>query len=265
MNAMGRPGIMLYFDIREPLSWLPDADKGKLFDAIMEYGEFGVVPEFQGMLAMAWGFIKPKLDKDEESYENAKSQRKYAAWCKKRGSVGLPKIGIEEWLGMDEDERKRRETTDNEAQRPVVPVNGPLNPVNGPLASVNGRYPSTSTTTTTTPTTTTTTTPTASTSSSSSSSTAAAAETDAGAPDEPIEATAAKKIDENENEASGNFGKGIIKLTAAQTRDLCDRMGVNDFSDYCVRLTKFIRENNAHVHNHYETILSWYNQDRKTR
>ena len=255
MNAMGRPGIMLYFDIREPLSWLPDADKGKLFDAIMEYGEFGVVPEFQGMLAMAWGFIKPKLDKDGDSYENSKAQRQYAAFCKKRGSAGLPKIGFEEWLEMDENERKRRTTTDNEAQRPVVFVNGPLNPVNGPLASVNGRYPSTSTSPSTSP----------STSSSSSSSTAAAAETDAGAPDEPIEATAAKKIDENENEASGNFGKGIIKLTAAQTRDLCDRMGVIDFSDYCVRLTKFIRENNAHVHNHYETILNWYNQDRKTR
>lgn len=58
---MARPGIMLYFDILEPLKVLPDADKGRLFVAILEYGQFGVVPEFEGMLAMAWGFIKPKL------------------------------------------------------------------------------------------------------------------------------------------------------------------------------------------------------------
>lgn len=51
---MARPGIMLYFDILEPLKVLPDADKGRLFVAILEYGQFGVVPEFEGMLAMAW-------------------------------------------------------------------------------------------------------------------------------------------------------------------------------------------------------------------
>ena len=51
---MARPGIMLYFDILKPLRVLPDADKGRLFEAILEYGENGTIPSFDGMLAMAW-------------------------------------------------------------------------------------------------------------------------------------------------------------------------------------------------------------------
>ena len=126
---MARPGIMLYFDILEPIRVLPDADKGRLLVAMLEYGEYGTVPQFDGMLALAWGFIRPKLDRDEGSYENAKLQRKYAAFCKKRAGLNLPKIPFEEWLDMAEDERQRMVTTDNEPQRPVD--------------SVNGRYPTT--------------------------------------------------------------------------------------------------------------------------
>ena len=36
---MARPGIMLYFDILEPIKVLPDADKGRLFVAMLEYGQ----------------------------------------------------------------------------------------------------------------------------------------------------------------------------------------------------------------------------------
>ena len=43
---MARPGIMVYFDMMGPLSKLPDADKGRLFWAMLEYGKFGTVPEF---------------------------------------------------------------------------------------------------------------------------------------------------------------------------------------------------------------------------
>lgn len=120
---MARPGIMLYFDILEPIRVLPDADKGRLLVAMLEYGEFGTVPQFDGMLALAWGFIKPKLDRDEGSYENTKLQRKYAAFCKKRSGMNLPKIPFEEWLEMSEDERQRLVLPDNEPQRAVDFVN----------------------------------------------------------------------------------------------------------------------------------------------
>ena len=45
---MGRPGIMLYFDILEPIRMLPDEDKGRLLVAMLEYGKEGKVPQFDG-------------------------------------------------------------------------------------------------------------------------------------------------------------------------------------------------------------------------
>ena len=65
---MGRPGIMLYFDILEPIRVLPDEDKGRLLVAILEYGKDGTAPEFEGMLALAWGFVRPKIDRDLQEY-----------------------------------------------------------------------------------------------------------------------------------------------------------------------------------------------------
>lgn len=138
---MAKPGIMIYFDIRQPLSVLSDADKGRLFDAILEYGELGTVPEFAGMLEMAWGFIRPKLDRDGEAYDTAVMQRRYAAYCKKMSNMKLQKASFEEWKNMTDNERERM------------------------LTAVDFRYPTTTTTvtptSTTTISTTSTTTPTA--------------------------------------------------------------------------------------------------------
>ena len=132
---MARPGIMLYFDILEPIRVLPDADKGRLLVAMLEYGQSGIVPEFDGLLGLAWGFVKPKLDKDGESYEHATVQRKYAAFCKRRSALSLPKIPFAEWLDMSDDERERAATEDNEPKRAVD--------------FVASRYPSTTTATST--------------------------------------------------------------------------------------------------------------------
>ena len=54
---------MVYFDLLPPLRVLSYEDKGRLIEAMLEYGQNGVVPEFDGMLALAWGFVKPKSDK----------------------------------------------------------------------------------------------------------------------------------------------------------------------------------------------------------
>ena len=89
---MGRPGIMLYFDILEPIKVLPDADKGRLLVAMLEYGKFGVVPEFDGMLALAWGFVRPKIDKDEQEYRMAVLRRQYATVCRERKKKLTPRM-----------------------------------------------------------------------------------------------------------------------------------------------------------------------------
>ena len=89
---MARPGIMLYFDILEPIKVLPDADKGRLLVAMLEYGQTGTVPVFDGMLALAWGFVKPKIDKDEAEYNQSVLRRQYATTCRERKKKGDTKF-----------------------------------------------------------------------------------------------------------------------------------------------------------------------------
>ena len=229
---MARPGIMLYFDILEPIKVLPDADKGRLLVAMLEYGQSGIVPEFDGMLALAWGFVKPNLDRDEEAYEKSKIQRRYAAFCKQRAALNLPKIPFEEWLNLPDDERDRAATNYNEPLRTVD--------------SVGSRYPTTSTTTTPSTTTSTTT------------ATAAAASTTT---TEPEITAAATEADRNVNVIGGVLGKNVVFLSTEQVDDLLDRMGIDVFDHYVDKLSSFIIKNNAKVKNHYETILKWWQED----
>ena len=96
---MARPGIMVYFDMMGPLSKLPDADKGRLFWAMLEYGKFGTVPEFDGLaLELAWEFVKPKIDRDSEEYNRTILKRQYATFCRDRKKKGEPDITFDEWM-----------------------------------------------------------------------------------------------------------------------------------------------------------------------
>lgn len=97
---MARPGIMLYFDILEPIRELPDAEKGQLLVAMLEYGQSGKVPEFEGKLGLtlAWGFIRPKLDKDSEEYNKTVLKRQYATFCRDRKKKCEPEVSFDEWL-----------------------------------------------------------------------------------------------------------------------------------------------------------------------
>jgi len=74
-----QPGVMLYFEIRPCLERLSMDQQGQLFRAILDYGEWGVEPDFQYMLGIAWDFIKPRLDRDKEHYEERVRQCEEAA------------------------------------------------------------------------------------------------------------------------------------------------------------------------------------------
>ena len=76
---MARPGIMLYFDVRPCLKRLTMEQQGELFNAILDFGENGVVPSFDGLLGIAWDFIEPRLVRDNERYEKTVSARRAAA------------------------------------------------------------------------------------------------------------------------------------------------------------------------------------------
>ena len=222
---MARPGIMLYFDILEPIKVLPDADKGRLLVAMLEYGQIGKVPEFDGMLALAWGFVKPKIDKDSEEYNRTILKRQYATFCRDRKRKGEPDISFEEWLM----------TIDNQSYQMI--------------SHDTKWYPTTSTTTT------------PATNTSTSITTAAAATATATTSTTEPEDAAATAIESNVKVVGGGLGQNVVFLSEAQISDLLDTMGIETFDYYVAKLARFIIDNNAQVKNHYETILKWWRQD----
>lgn len=61
----------------------------------------------------------------------------------------------------------------------------------------------------------------------------------------------------------GKLGRDVVYLSERQFNDLLDKLGLDAFNRYVGRLADFIIEKNAHVKNHYETILKWYDEDSK--
>lgn len=104
---MARPGVMFYFDIRPCIKRLSLEEKGQLFEAILDYGEYGAIPEVDGVLGIAWDFIQPKLDLDAERYDTKVEQKRYATFVrevKKRGETPMP---FDEWKQLSDTERSQ--------------------------------------------------------------------------------------------------------------------------------------------------------------
>jgi hypothetical protein len=214
---------MVYFDMLGPIRVLSDADKGRLFLAMLEYGQDGTVPQFDGMLALAWGFIKPKIDKDEEEYNMSVLRRQYATVCRERKRKGEPDISFDEWL-------KTNRINDHQWSSMVT--------------NDNQWYPTTTTTTNTSTTTATAT---------------AAAVTTNTTTNEDGDGDAESMV----SVMGGSLGKGVVFLSQGQMDDLLDRMGIDTFDYYVDKLSRFIIEKKARVKNHYDTILKWWTEDGK--
>ena len=221
---MARPGIMLYFDILEPIRVLPDSDKGRLLVAMLEYGQDGIEPKFEGMLALAWGFVKPKLDRDNEEYKRSVLRRQYATVCRERKRKGEPEISFEEW-----------ERINNHHAAPM-------------MTNDNQWYPTTTPATTVTP----------------SPSTKSTASTAVAATEITDDFSAATAADKQLKIMQGELGKGVVALTDNQIAVLLDKMGLEMFDHYVDKLSSFILQTGAQVKSHYATILKWWMEDCQT-
>lgn len=219
---MARPGIMLYFDILEPIRVLPDADKGRLLVAMLEYGQSGTVPEFEGMLALAWGFVKPKLDRDSEEYNRTILKRQYAAFCRDRKKKGEPEITFDEWLITLDREKYQVISSDIKWYPTTTPPVTPSTPTNSNTAIST-----------------------------------AAAVTETTTEQEDAAAAAYRNV----KVIGGELGKDVVFLSEEQISDLLDKLGIDAFDHYVEKLSYFIIKNDAHVKNHYETILKWWQED----
>ena len=124
-----RPGVMLYFDaLRPAISRLDEAQCGALLRSVLDYAQYGVVPELDPMTGLAFDMLVPKIDRDAERYEESREQRLYAVYVREMKKNGEQALSLADW-------RLSREAS-------AVNENiGPLSPV---IENI-GPYPSTST------------------------------------------------------------------------------------------------------------------------
>ena len=106
-----QPGVMLYFDIRPCLNRMSRQEQGELFVAILDYAQYGVVPEMDGILGVAWDFIQPRLDRDREKYEQVTVQRNYAAYSREAKRRGETPLSFDDWKLTGDNESLPTTTT----------------------------------------------------------------------------------------------------------------------------------------------------------
>ena len=110
--ALQKPGVMLYFEMRNVFEELSNEKRGILVSAILDYSEHGIQPDFRGSLRIAWASIQPRLDRDGENYAQKSQQRRYAVYireCKKDGTLPLP---FDEWLAPLSDSTQTKTSND---------------------------------------------------------------------------------------------------------------------------------------------------------
>lgn len=66
---MDKNSFLIYLDYEEQFDLLTDEQIGQLMRAIIKYEKTKEIPQLDGMLKMAFSFIKTQLDRDREKYE----------------------------------------------------------------------------------------------------------------------------------------------------------------------------------------------------
>lgn len=130
--ATEKKSFILYHDVRMPLELLTDEQRGKLFIAILDYAEYGALPEFDGALMMAFAFIRMSLDRDAAAWEEKRAKRAEAG-----RNGGLAKVANASNASIA---KQNKQSQANLAVPVLVNVNGsaPV-PVNSMTASPSAR------------------------------------------------------------------------------------------------------------------------------
>ena len=99
-----RPGIIIYFDMLPSLRRLTKEQKADLFEALLEYAQFGVIPEFKDIeVSVAWDFLQPRIDRDAQAYSLKCLKNRYSVYCREVKKNGLLKPTFDEWLAMTQE------------------------------------------------------------------------------------------------------------------------------------------------------------------
>lgn len=95
-----RPGVMVYFSIKNVIKRMSYQQKGQFFEAILDYAENGTLPDFLEkdiVLCIAWDVTKPLIDEDRDRYFNRCVSGAYAAYCRFEKAKGNTPLSVEEW------------------------------------------------------------------------------------------------------------------------------------------------------------------------
>lgn len=66
---MDKSSFLIYLDYEEQFNLLTDEQIGQLMRAIIKYEKTREIPQLNGIVKMAFSFIKTQLDRDREKYE----------------------------------------------------------------------------------------------------------------------------------------------------------------------------------------------------
>ena len=66
---MDKSSFLIYLDYEEQFNLLTDEQVGQLMRAIIKYERTREIPQLDGVIKMAFSFIKTQLDRDREKYE----------------------------------------------------------------------------------------------------------------------------------------------------------------------------------------------------
>ena len=122
-----KPGVVVYFDLRPALRRLSDEEKGRLFDAILSYGETGEEQELDGAVAIAFDFVKPRIDADADAYSRKVERRQAAAnarWANAKNANAhfalqtMPTSTTTTTSNTDTTELKEKESEEKKAAKP---------------------------------------------------------------------------------------------------------------------------------------------------
>lgn len=113
-DSMGKPGVMFYFNLRPCIKRLSIEEKGQLFEAILDYGELGVVPDVDGALGVAWDFVQQHIDFDSAQYDRKVLQKRYAVFVREIKKSGGTPVSFEEWLATTDIEKEQVVSPDSE-------------------------------------------------------------------------------------------------------------------------------------------------------
>ena len=75
---MDKKSFLIYLDYEEQFDLLTDEQIGQLMRAIIKYEKTGEEPVLDGMIKMAFSFIKKQLDRDREKWTEEKQKRSEA-------------------------------------------------------------------------------------------------------------------------------------------------------------------------------------------